>query len=95
MTVFLTKRQEILRDVRNTFRLFYQIMAVGTEKLEQSDLAEVLLTVTEAAVEYFKPPEEKLNKTDNDDPPVVQTKVDRIRGVGHTITEGGAEVKIQ
>ena len=43
-------------------------MAVGTEKLEQSDLAEVLLTVTEAAVEYFKPPEEKLNKTDNDDP---------------------------
>ena len=67
-------------------------MAVGAEKLEQSDLAEVLLTVTEAAVDFFKPTQEKVTKEGSADPPVVKTKVDRIRGVSNTIMDGGAEV---
>lgn len=66
-------------------------MAVGAEKLEQSDLVEVLLTVTEAAVDYFKAPHEKV--TGSTDPPVVQKKVDRIRGVSNTIMNGGEKVQ--
>lgn len=68
-------------------------MAVGTDKLEQSDLVEVILTVTEGAVDYFKPPQEKVCNEQSADLPVEQTKVDRIRGVSNTIMDGGAEVQ--
>ena len=71
-------------------------MAIGTDKLEQSDLVEVILTVTEGAVDYFKPPQEKVCCEcceQSTDPPVERTKVDRIRGVSNTIMDGGAEVQ--
>jgi len=81
---FLQSKWPLVKDETD------KIMAVGAEKLEQSDLVEVLLTVTEAVVDYFKAPHEKV--TGSTDPPVVQTKVDRIRGVSDTIMDGGAKV---
>lgn len=68
-------------------------MAFGTEKLEQSDLVEVLLTVTEAAADYFNPPQEKPSETATTEPPVIQTKVDRIRGVSTILIGGGEKVR--
>ena len=55
-------------------------MAAGSAKIEQSDVLEVFLTVTEAAVDYFNPPQQKLEELDREGPPVVLTKFDRIRG---------------
>ena len=71
----------------------FQVIALGAEKLEQSDLAEVLITVTEAAVDYFKPPEENPKNQEKAGLPVVQTKVDRIRAVSYTIGDEGTKVK--
>ena len=68
-------------------------MAVGAEQLEQSDFVDIMLTVTEAAVDYFKPTQEKVDNEQSTDPPVAQTKLDRIRGVSSTIIDGGAEVQ--
>ncbi|XP_068739708.1 nucleolar protein 58-like isoform X1 [Montipora capricornis] len=72
-----------------------QILALGVDKLEQSDVAEVLLTVTEAAVDFCKPtPAKREYKANNSahDQPVVVTKIDRIRGVNKNIMAGGAKV---
>ena len=71
----------------------FQVIALGAEKLEQSDVAEVLITVTEAAVDYFKPPEENAKTQEKAGLPVVQTKVDRIRAVSYTIGDEGTKVK--
>ena len=68
-------------------------MAVGAEKLEQSDFVEVLLTVTEAAAHYFKPPQEKPSDAAKTEPPVIQTKVDRIRGVSNILIGEGGKVR--
>ena len=78
--------------------LYWQVVDFGATKLEQSDLAEVLLTVTEAAVDYFKPIHEKEDKVQTTNTTaVVQTKIDRIRVVSHTcgtILHEGTEVNI-
>lgn len=78
--------------------LCWQVVDFGATKLEQSDLAEVLLTVTEAAVDYLKPIQEKQDKVQIiSTTPVVQTKIDRIRVVSHTcgtILHERAEVNI-
>ena len=68
-------------------------MAAGSAKIEQSDVVEVLLTVTEAAVDYFNPPQQKLEELDREGPPVVQTKVDRIRGIFNSFWVGGGKVR--
>ena len=65
----------------------------GNAKFEQSDLVEVLLTVTEAAVDYFNPPQQKPNEVDPKGPPVNQTKVDRIRGIIYSFVSGGEKVR--
>ena len=52
----------------------------------------MLLTVTEAAVGYFNPPQQKLEELDGEGTPVVQTKVDRIRGI-NSFRVGGAKVR--
>ena len=70
-------------------------MEVGAQKLEQSDLAEVLLTVTEAAVDYFNSPQEKPKEEGTADPPVAQSKVDRIRGISNIIMGRGEKVRKQ
>ena len=70
-------------------------MAFGEDKLEQSDLAEFLLIVTEAAVDYCKPTQTKRKFKALDivhDRPVVLTKVDRIWGVNNNIMTAGAKV---
>ena len=71
----------------------FQIMAAGSEKIEQSDVVEVLVTVTEAAVDYFNPPQQKLEELDKEGPLVVQTKVDRIRGIVNSFWVGGGKVR--
>ena len=67
-------------------------MAAGNAKLEQSDLVEVLLTVTEAAVDYFNPPEEKPKDIEADNSLVIKTKVDRIWGIVKSFIGGGEKV---
>lgn len=86
------KGHQALFHLQTTHKLF-QVIAFGTEKLEQSDVAEVLITVTEAAVDYFKPPEENAKTQEKAGLPVVQTKVDRIRAVSYTIGDEGTKVK--
>ena len=54
---------------------------------------EVLLTVTEAAVDYFNPPQQKLKEKKTDGPPVIQTKVDRIREIIRNFMDGGEKVR--
>ena len=68
-------------------------MAAGNAKLEQSDLVEALLTVTEAAVDFFKRPQQKPTDVESNGPPVVQTKVDRIRGIFYSFVSGGEKVR--
>lgn len=68
-------------------------MAAGNAKLEQSDLVEALLTVTEAAVDYFDPPQQKLKEVEMGGPRVSQTKVDRIRRIVNSIVGGGEKVR--
>ena len=70
-------------------------MAAGSAKIEQSDVLEVFLTVTEAAVDYFNPPQQKLEEADREGPPVVQTKVDRIRGIVNSVRVGAGKVRMK
>ena len=70
-------------------------MAAGSAKLEQSDVLEVFLTVTEAAVDYFNPPQQKLEEVNREGPPVVQTKVDRIRGIVNSVRVGAGKVRMK
>ncbi|PFX34893.1 hypothetical protein AWC38_SpisGene133 [Stylophora pistillata] len=62
---FLENKWPIIKD--NT----EQVIAIGAKKLEQSDIAEVLLTVTEAAIEYFVPPKEKCIEEGAAESPVI------------------------
>lgn len=71
---------------------FCQIVAAGNAKLEQSDVVEVLLTVTEAVVDYFNPPEGKPKDIEADGSLVIQTKVDRILGIVKSFIGGGEKV---
>lgn len=68
-------------------------MTIGAKKLEQSDLAEVLLTVTEAAIEYFLPPQEKCMKEGAAEAPLSQSKVDRIQGIVNVIKGEGEKAR--
>lgn len=83
---FLEKKWPIIKD--NT----EQVLTIGAKKLEQSDLAEVLLTVTEAAIEYLLPPQEKCMKEGAAEAPLYQSKVDRIQGIVSVIKGEGEKV---
>lgn len=61
--------------------------------MEQSDVAEVLLTVTEAAIEYFVPPKEKCIEEGVAESPVCQSKVDRIREIVNVIKSEGEKAR--
>ena len=70
-----------------------QIIAAGINKVEQSEAADVFLTVTEAAIDYVKlSKHEPDRKAVNAGPPTVQTNIDRIRGVTYTVVGEGTKV---
>lgn len=86
-------RGKIFNEVMS--RWYWKILAFGEDKLEQSDLAEFPLIITEAAVDYCKPTQTKRKYKALDiahDRPVVLTKVDRIWGVNNNMMAAGAKV---